>query len=413
MPVQHSPPANNTRSQRNISVLTPTARVPLDCTPSVHQLSATLDRGPPMEGEGHSRRGGMKSRRSRSFSVLLGDKEGEESVEEENSGETEVEDALENAPEIPQGSNVAPTNQPLVSQSEPSLLKIMEQMATIMGQLSQAAAPRDNSKAPAFKTQSMKAPDSFDVTQAHKLRGFIQSCQLIFHNDPINFSSERKKVLYSTYFLTGRAAKWIEPYLSNISNAEPSYLLNNWHLLATQLFTLFGDPTEVRKAEQEWENLRMRESGYVSLYISDFKSLMSRIGDLEERAYINVYRRGLAQEFWTNTRYHEREKEKGSHQEKKPPVTGSDSSRLSENSSSKRPHHKKNKKDKQFQDSKDKPLSSLLNKDTKLIGSEKERRIKEGLCSYCGGKNPIEKCFRRPQNKPGTSRGFTIKQGKA
>ncbi|MBW0529732.1 hypothetical protein O181_069447 [Austropuccinia psidii MF-1] len=58
MPVQHSPPANNTRSQRNPAVLTATATVPLDHTPSVHQLSANLDRvhqwkeqHPPEEGE--------------------------------------------------------------------------------------------------------------------------------------------------------------------------------------------------------------------------------------------------------------------------------------------------------------------------------------------------------------------------
>ncbi|MBW0496870.1 hypothetical protein O181_036585 [Austropuccinia psidii MF-1] len=131
-----------------------------------------------MEGAAPSRRGGMKSIRSRSFSGLLGgypgisegararlgeveDEEGEESVEEEYSGKTEVADALENAPEVPLGSNLAPTNQPLVSQSHPILLKIMEQMATIMGQLSQDAAPMDNSKAPAFKTPSMKASDSF------------------------------------------------------------------------------------------------------------------------------------------------------------------------------------------------------------------------------------------------------------
>ncbi|MBW0575294.1 hypothetical protein O181_115009 [Austropuccinia psidii MF-1] len=254
IPVQHSPPAKNTRSQRNQAVLTPTERVTLDCTPSVHQLSANLDRGPPME-EAPSRRGGMKSRRSRSFSGLLSgypgmseaararlgeveDEEGEESVEEEDSGETEVADA----PEVPQGSNLALSNQPLVSQTEPSLLKMMEQMTQFMGQLTQAVTPRDNSKAPALKTPSMKAPNSFDGTQAHKLRGFIQSCQLIFHNDPENFFSDRNKVLYSTSFLTGRAGKWIEPYLSNISNEDPSYLLNNWQLFENQLSNMFGDP---------------------------------------------------------------------------------------------------------------------------------------------------------------------------
>ncbi|MBW0538393.1 hypothetical protein O181_078108 [Austropuccinia psidii MF-1] len=180
----------------------------------------------------------------------------------------------------------------------------------------------------------MKAPYSFDGTQAHKLRGFIQSCQFIFHNDPENFFSDSKKVLYSISLLTGRAGKWIEPYLSNISNKDPSYLLNNWQLFEAQLFTLFGDPNEVRKAEQELDNLRMKESGHVSLHIADFRSLMSRIGDWGERASIHIYRRGLASGLFDqlasypgnfdtlqelmditlelDTRYHERQKEKGS-----------------------------------------------------------------------------------------------------
>ncbi|MBW0583497.1 hypothetical protein O181_123212 [Austropuccinia psidii MF-1] len=76
---------------------------------------------------------------------------------------------------------------------------------------------------------------------------------------------------------------------------------------------------------------------------------MSRIVDWGEIAYIHVYKRGLAsrpldqldsyrgnsdtlQELLDLTleldsRYHERQKENGSHQEKKPPVTGSNSSR--------------------------------------------------------------------------------------
>ncbi|MBW0531233.1 hypothetical protein O181_070948 [Austropuccinia psidii MF-1] len=90
-----------------------------------------------------------------------------------------------------------------------------------------------------------------------------------------------------------------------------------------------------------------------------------------------------------DTRYHERQKEKGGNQEKKPHVTGSNSSRPLQGSSSKRTHHKKNKKGKQSQASNDTPHAALLNKDNKLIGSEKERRIKEGLCTYCGGKHPI------------------------
>ncbi|MBW0564141.1 hypothetical protein O181_103856 [Austropuccinia psidii MF-1] len=116
----------------------------------------------------------------------------------------------------------------------------------------------------------------------------------------------------------------------------------------------------------------------------------------------------------SDTRYHERQKEKVGNQEKKPPVNGSNPSRPPQNLFPKRPHQKKNKKGKQFQASKDKPHAALLHKDSKLIGSEKYRRIKQWLCTYCGGKHPIEKCFKRLQNKPGSSsRGFPNKQGKA
>ncbi|MBW0568098.1 hypothetical protein O181_107813 [Austropuccinia psidii MF-1] len=202
MPFQHSPPANNTRSQRHQAVLTPTARAPRDHTPSVHQLSANLDRGPPMEGAALSIRGGPTSRSGEDK-----DEEGEESEE------TEVAGALEGAPEPSEAPNLAHSNQPLVSQAEPNFLKMMEQLTQFMGQLPQAVAPRDTSKAPELKTPSIKAPDSFDGTKAYKLRGLIQSCQLIFHNDLANFFSDRKKVLYSTSFLTGRSGKWIEPYL--------------------------------------------------------------------------------------------------------------------------------------------------------------------------------------------------------
>ncbi|MBW0532867.1 hypothetical protein O181_072582 [Austropuccinia psidii MF-1] len=197
MPVQHSPPAKNTTSQRHQAVLTPAARTHIDHTPSVDQLSANLDRGPPMEGAEPSRRGGAKSRSGEA-----------EDEDEEEFEETEVEAALTGANEASEAPNLAPSNQPLVSQAEQSSLKMREQMTQLMGQLTQEVAQRDTSRAP-----SMKAPNSFDGTKAYKLRGFIQSCQLVVHNDPANFFSNRKKVLCSTSFLTCRAGKWIKQYL--------------------------------------------------------------------------------------------------------------------------------------------------------------------------------------------------------
>ncbi|MBW0499858.1 hypothetical protein O181_039573 [Austropuccinia psidii MF-1] len=146
----------------------------------------------------------------------------------------------------------------------------------------------------------MKAPEFFDGTQPFKGRSFIQSCQLIFHNDLANFSQDRKKVLYATSFLIVRAAKCIEPHPSNLTNQDPSYLLNSWQLFESQLFTLFGDLNEVRKAEAELDALRMKEGGHVSLYITNFRSLVSRIGDLGKGLSSTISGGDFHPRFWIN-----------------------------------------------------------------------------------------------------------------
>ncbi|MBW0498160.1 hypothetical protein O181_037875 [Austropuccinia psidii MF-1] len=283
MPVQHSPPARQKRSQaRAQAFLPPTPRVPFDGTPEVPQLRAQLDSRPHLEGEAPSRKEGIGPRRSSSFSGLVGGfprlsrttfkgpgEDGEE--EEENSMEEEESYGTEVVPAPVRESQCI--GGPTLAQSEPSLLAITQQMTQIMANL-QAVLSSESSRAPALKTLSMKAPDCFYGTQPFKVRRFIQSFQLIFHNDLENFCQDRKKVLYATSFLIGRAEKWIEPYLSYLTNKDPSYLLNSWQLFESQLFTLFGDPNEVRKAEAELDALRMKKGGHVSLYVANFRSLV-------------------------------------------------------------------------------------------------------------------------------------------
>ncbi|MBW0483954.1 hypothetical protein O181_023669 [Austropuccinia psidii MF-1] len=62
-------------------------------------------------------------------------------------------------------------------------------------------------KAKDFKTPSVKAPEFLDGIEPFKVRSFIQSCQLIFHNDQAYFCKDMKEVLYATSFLIGRASK--------------------------------------------------------------------------------------------------------------------------------------------------------------------------------------------------------------
>ncbi|MBW0460397.1 hypothetical protein O181_000112 [Austropuccinia psidii MF-1] len=123
----------------------------------------------------------------------LGEAEYEEG---EKSDESELEAALEDDPEAPKARNLPLSDKPIVSQAESSFLKMMEKMTQLIGNTTQVVFTMNNSRGPVLNTPSMREPESFDSTQAHKLRRFIQSCQLIFHNESERFLSERRKVLY-------------------------------------------------------------------------------------------------------------------------------------------------------------------------------------------------------------------------
>ncbi|MBW0517827.1 hypothetical protein O181_057542 [Austropuccinia psidii MF-1] len=96
----------------------------------------------------------------------------------------------------------------------------------------------------------------------------------------------------------------------------------------------------------------MKEGGHVSLYISDFRSLASRIGDWGERALIHNFRKGLPSRILDqlashpsrtdslqdlmdttlecDTRYHGGQNENSNHQEKKPEASKKNSSSSSQ-----------------------------------------------------------------------------------
>ncbi|MBW0561727.1 hypothetical protein O181_101442 [Austropuccinia psidii MF-1] len=158
IPVQHSPPARQTRSQaRPQTVLTLTTRAPLDGTPAIPQLGAKLDRGLILEGAAPSRKEGRGPRRSSSFSGVVGrfpgtwrtsfrgpSEDGEE--QQEHFVEVEGSDGTEGVP-APVGSSkgtggptLPQSNQPVSHQPEPSSLAIMQQMTQIMTNLQAASS---------------------------------------------------------------------------------------------------------------------------------------------------------------------------------------------------------------------------------------------------------------------------------
>ncbi|MBW0588338.1 hypothetical protein O181_128053 [Austropuccinia psidii MF-1] len=129
MPIQHSPPARQTRSQaRSQAGLTPTPRASLDATPAVSKLRAKLERAAP------SRKEGRGPRRSSSFSGVVGGfpgtsrtnfrgpgEDGEE--EEENSVEEEESDGTEGVP-APAGASQGTGGPTLASLISLSLISL-------------------------------------------------------------------------------------------------------------------------------------------------------------------------------------------------------------------------------------------------------------------------------------------------
>ncbi|MBW0565052.1 hypothetical protein O181_104767 [Austropuccinia psidii MF-1] len=206
MPIKHSPPAGQTRSlTRAQAVLIPTPRAPPDDIPAVPQLRVQFGRSRTMQ---EGRKGTKK--------IILFS-----GGEEDKSVGTEGVPAPVGASQGTGGPTLAQCNQ-----SEPSILAIMQKMTHIMANL-QKASSSEASRPLAFKTKSMKAPKCFYGTQPFKVRSFIQYCKLMFHNDPANFCKDRKKFVYSASFLIGSAEKQIEPCLFNLTNQDPSYLLNS------------------------------------------------------------------------------------------------------------------------------------------------------------------------------------------
>ena len=406
MPIARSPVASRSRSRTayDRAAKGKSTQIQIDNPPLVPTPTANLGPEPPstpLLSSQHPLQGTSQGRSRR--------EESEDRYTEDQSSSSESEEPGNNTVTHERGR---PRGRSSYAHSDPALVNLL---ALLTKQL--AVSPLSNSKSStSFKTPAMKAPESFDGSST-RLRNYLQACQLIFHNDEWMFSNDKKKVVYAVSFLTGKAGKWIEPYLTQLDNDDPNFLINSWSTFEAQLFTLFGDPNEIRKAEQDLDNLKMKDSGLASSYITDFRTLQTKISGWGERALMYHFHKGLPsrildqlavhqsaietlQELMKatldyDTRYHERNKEKHSlhpassssyAKEKKFPPNSS--------SSYSKTFNKSNKTQKNPPRSKTKSnySSSNIAWDGTLKQKEKDRRLKEGLCTYCGEKHSLESC---------------------
>src|SRR5277367_1109245 len=278
---------------------------------------------------------------------------------------------------------------------------------------------RKRDKRPSAK---VKEPDTFDGSDPRKLNNFILLCNLYFRQNSA-YSLDSDKVNFALSHLRGLALDLFEPTLLDTEDI-PEWL-ESWPTFLQSLRLYFGPIDPAGDAEDSLDNRKMRENQRIVKYDVEFNRLAIRIG-WNSTVLRHRYYSGLAERikdvmgqqakpstledtkklaYSIDARYWERLRE-NSHSDK--PHSKSDN--RSDNKSDKKPNNnssysnnkstsrtnsnshshshshnnKSGKSSNPSSSSSDKPAYSDKLKDGKLTQQERQRRMDNDLCLYCG-----------------------------
>ncbi|KIO12101.1 hypothetical protein M404DRAFT_104243, partial [Pisolithus tinctorius Marx 270] len=111
-------------------------------------------------------------------------------------------------------------------------------------------------------------PDTFDGTDAKKLRQFLVQCKLTFQNKPQTFCDDCRKVTFAQSYLKGMALKWFKPDLLLTGEPEdPPLWMDSWHEFVIELQSTFGPHDPVAEAESQLDHLTMKETHRINKYM--------------------------------------------------------------------------------------------------------------------------------------------------
>lgn len=252
-----------------------------------------------------------------------------------------------------------------------------------------------------------KEPDTFDGSDPRKLNNFILLCNLYFRNNS-SYSDDESKVTFALSYLRGTALDYFEPALMD-SDDLPDWL-DDWPSFVRNLRTQFGPHDPTADAEDSIDNLKMRENQRILKYNVDFNRLAVQTGwndsVLRHRYYSGLAERikdimgqqgkpptlaemkSLAQAIdsrhWERLREKSRSDKPQSKPDNRPPSKPDNKSTPSDN----KKHNSGSSSNNNKQAPKPSSVPSIadkLGKDGKLNTSERQRRIDNNLCLYCGG----------------------------
>src|SRR6201999_4576381 len=293
------------------------------------------------------------------------------------------------------------------------------QLASALHQLSKAIGKEKQPKARSLAKPNK--PDTFDGKDPTKLNSFILQCKINFRDNSAAFPTDSDKVNFTLSFLRGTALQWYEPSILD-DLYEP--WMDDWSLFVSGLRTNFGIIDPVGDAEEELDQLRMKENHHILRYNVDFnrlaayvpwgnaalchryyKGLPDRIKDLlsqqpkiRDLHKLKEVTQTIDARYWERNRKQTRS-EKGSASTDRSTDTAkkskntNNSGNKNNNSGPSRPTNDQ-QPCKNFSSSTPKAstppfkkpdLSSKLGKDGKLTAEERKCRLDNKLCMFCGG----------------------------
>lgn len=323
-------------------------------------------------------------------------------------------------------STPIPQPTPFESPTPPAQLS-NSSLQAILASLATAISDRDNSGD--VKGTSVRSPDKFSGKDRTKFRTFIAQLKLVFRANPRRYGTDTNKVTYACSYLDDNAFAWYENFVTQ--EVEPDWF-SDFAAFEHELSVQFGTINAAAVAERKMGTLRMRPNEHINDYLTKFTSLKNDV-DWNDSALSFAFRSGLPNrikdeiarhdsrprnlqeltelviridfQYWDREteRYQERTDERPtqrhdptSHRTPSSarPTTRSSTaprstaSSSTSNSMSYRPNKTVVERP---------PLP--LDNQGKVTNNERQRRIDNKLCLYCGGNHFLDKCDKK---KPGT-----------
>lgn len=296
----------------------------------------------------------------------------------------------------------------------------------------QSRPPGEDNESSGFKPRE---PEKFNGSDRSKLPDYLAQCRIMFASRPSKFPDDRSKIMFTGSYLSGAAFTWFQNQFLRGDDSEPEEYMDDFSLFVKELESLFGEPDRQHRAEEELHALEMKDNYRVSRYITDFNRLRSMLPDWTDRPLSERFYTGLAdrvksqlaalpiprprklnelmelalsldENYW-ELASDKKMRSKSSTSTSKTSSTPNDSS---SNKKSNKSNNPKSSSNSSSSSSTPKPgvdnsaYAKHLASDGKLKQDEKERRQKNGLCLYCGGKgHDLNSCPKRKSNQSGTS----------